>query len=75
MSEYLTREEIESRYVSEWVLIGEPQVTEQSGVVGGVVLFHSKVRDEMYNKAIELQPKRFATLFTGPEPADVYYML
>lgn len=65
MAEFLDRIQIHERFPSEWVLIGDPQTDESLNVKGGVVLFHSKVRDEIDLKAIELRPRRFAVLFTG----------
>ncbi|HUT88939.1 MAG TPA: hypothetical protein VMY37_05560 [Thermoguttaceae bacterium] len=44
-------------------------------VRGGRVLFHSKDREEVYRKAIELRPKRFAMLFTGTMPEDTAILL
>jgi hypothetical protein len=34
------------------------------------VFWHSPDRDEVYQKAIELHPKRFAVLYTGTLPED-----
>ena len=58
MNEILTVEEMWRRFPKEWILIGDPEVHETLGVRGGTVLFHSQDRDEMYNKALELRPKR-----------------
>ena len=66
MDEVLTREQIESRFQSEWVLVEDPQTNEALEVQGGKVLYHSKDRDEFDRKAIELRPKRSAILYTGP---------
>ena len=52
MSEVMTREELEARFDSEWVLLEDPEVDEQSRVVRGRVVCHSKDRDEVYRKAI-----------------------
>ncbi|MBI1913932.1 MAG: hypothetical protein HYS12_04235 [Planctomycetes bacterium] len=70
MDSVLTVEEIRERFPSEWVLIGDPQTAETLAVQAGKVLCHSKDRDEVYRKAIELRPKRFAFLYTGPIPAE-----
>jgi hypothetical protein len=66
----LTVKEIRERFPSEWVLIGDPQTSETLAVQAGKVLCHSKDRDEVYGKAIELRPKRCAFLYTGPIPAE-----
>jgi hypothetical protein len=73
MKEILTAAEIEARYDSEWVLVGDPKTNEQFEVQRGKVLWHSKDRDELYRKAIELRPRDFAILYTGhlPEGTEI----
>jgi hypothetical protein len=71
MLEMLTIDEIESRYAPEWVLIGEPQTDENLKVWGGKVLFHSPDRDEVFRKAGELRPGRFAVRFLGVWPESM----
>jgi len=56
-------------------LLEEPQLSDGLDVRGGRVLFHSKDREEVYRKAIELRPKRFAMLFTGTMPEDTAILL
>ena len=75
MSEVMTVQEIEARFVSEWVLVEDPEVTPQLEVAGGKVLYHSKDRDEVYQKAIELRPKHSAYLYTGRVAEDMVIML
>lgn len=66
MNEVLTLAEIEERYQSEWVLVGDPETAAGSlQVKGGTVLAHSPDRDELYRKAIELKPLHSAILYTG----------
>ena len=57
MNDVLTVAQIEERFDSEWVLIEEPQTDEALQVTAGKVRWHSKDRDEVYRKAIELRPK------------------
>lgn len=71
MGEILTLAEIYSRFDAEWVLLDEPQTTEDLEIQSGKVLAHSKDRDEVYRKAVELHPKRCAVLFTGTIPDDM----
>jgi hypothetical protein len=66
MEKTLTIAEIESQFDSEWVLIENPQTNASLQVTAGKVLWHSRDRDEVYQKAIELRPAHFAVLFTGP---------
>ena len=70
MSEVLTLEEIQTRYPGEWVLVGEPETDDALRVQRGTVIHHSPDRDEVYRRAVELRPGRFATLFTGPFPEE-----
>ncbi len=65
MDKILTIAEIEKKFIAEWVLVENPQTDANLHVGGGVVRYHSKNRDEVYRKAVELHPKRFAVLYTG----------
>ncbi len=65
MQDVLTIDEIRSRYPSEWVLLANPRTGKSLEVRRGKVLWHSKDRDELYRKAIELRPRHSAILFTG----------
>jgi len=75
MAEVLDQARIHEQYPSEWVLIGDPQTDESFAVKGGVVLFHSKNREEVYRKAHELRPRRFSVIFTGEPPKGMEFML
>ena len=75
MNEVLTVEEIEARYEAEWILLEDPEVTPQLEVTRGKVLYHSKDRNEVYKKAIELRPKHSAYLYTGGVAKDMVIML
>jgi len=75
MDEVLTAEEIEARFAPDWVLIGEPQTDEDLNLRSGKVLFHSPDRDEVYRKATELRPGRFAVHYLGTWPEDTALVL
>lgn len=75
MDEVMTVVQIEGQFESEWVLIEDPQTDEALEVKSGKVRWHSKDRDEVYGKAIELRPKRFALLYTGKMPKDTAIVL
>ena len=62
--------EIHSRFKSEWVLLEDPETDESLEIKSGKVLWHSKNRDEVYSKALELRPKHSAFLYTGKLPDD-----
>jgi O-glycosyl hydrolase len=65
MDTYLTKSEIYKKYKSEWILLKDPKTDAQMNVLGGHLLWHSKDRSEVYQKARELKPKRAAVFFTG----------
>ena len=71
----MTVQEMEARFDGEWILVGEPETTDALEVVKGVVLHHSKDRDEVYRRAVALRPKRSAILYTGRMPAGTAIVL
>jgi len=75
MEEVLTIAQIEAQFDSEWILVGDPQTNEALEVQSGKVLWHSKDRDEVYRKAVELRPKRSPMLYTGKMPKDTAVVL
>jgi hypothetical protein len=75
MESILTISQIETQFDSEWILVSDPQTDESLDVKGGIVLWHSPDRNEVYQKAIELHPKRFAVLYTGIIPEDAAIIL
>ena len=75
MERVMTIGEIESEFDSEWVLVDEPETNEQLEVLKGKVLHHSKDRDEVYRKAVDLRPRRSAILYTGSIPEGTVVVL
>lgn len=75
MDQVMTTTEMESQFLSEWILVGDPQLDESLEVHGGAVLCHSKDRDEVYRKAVALRPRKFAMLYTGTIPKDTAIVL
>ncbi len=75
MEEILTIAQIEAQFESEWILVGDPQTNEALEVQSGKVLWHSKDREEVYRKAVELRPRRSAMLYTGKMPKDTAVVL
>jgi hypothetical protein len=75
MDEVLTISEIERQFDSEWVLVEDPQTNDALEVQSGRVRCHSKDRDEVYRKAVELRPRRFAMLYTGRMPENTAIIL
>lgn len=66
----MTYEQIKARFDSEWVLVGEPETDEALNIRSGTVLHHSKDREEVYRRAIELRPPRVAVMYAGTIPED-----
>jgi hypothetical protein len=64
----LTHAEIEANYPAEWILLVDPILDDDEEVIGGTVVFHSKSRDEVYRKLVELKPSDSALMFTGRLP-------
>jgi hypothetical protein len=75
MDTVMTIQEIESQFDDEWVLVTNPQTDETLEVQSGHVVCHSKDRDEVYRKAVELRPPSFAVLYTGEPLPDVDILL
>jgi len=75
MGEVMTLDEINERFDSEWVLLEDPELTKGMEIIRGKVLFHSKDRDELYRKALELRPKHGAIHYTGKLPEDAVVIL
>ena len=75
MKEILSFLEIKERFDSEWVLVGSPQIAGDFNIKQGVVLWHSKDRDEVYRKAREIHPEHSAILYTGKLADDMAVVL
>ena len=71
----LTIAQIKSRYPSEWILLKDPVVGKGLRITRGEVVAHSKDRDEVYRRDIELRLKRSATLYTGTLPENAAIVL
>ena len=75
MQKILSVSEMKRSFPSEWLLLSDPETDESLEVIKGKMLFHSKDRDEVYREAIRLQPRRFATVYTGQIPRDAAVVL
>jgi len=75
MDTMLTIDQIEAEFESEWVLVEDPQTNKALEVQSGKVRWHSKDREEVYRKAVELRPTRFAMIYTGKLPKDTAIIL
>src|SRR5947207_57676 len=75
MDEFLTLAEVNQEFDSEWVLLGDTEVGEHDEIIRGRVVFHSKDRDEVYSKLLELRPNKAATYYSGARSRDKVYVL
>ena len=75
MRENLSFSEIKKRFDFEWVLVGDPETDDVLNIKRGIVLCHSKDRDEVYRKAREIHPNHSAILYTGKLPDDAAVVL
>lgn len=75
MKQILSFSEIKKQFNSEWVFVGDPETDNEFNIKRGVVLWHSKDRDEVYRKAREIHPIHSAILYTGKLPDDAAVVL
>lgn len=71
-SEIMTVCEIKEHYDNEWILLEDPVLDERKLVAGGKVRCHSKNRDDVYNKAVELRLRHSTFHYTGPTPENIF---
>ena len=68
MNQKLTMKEIEQRYDSQWVLLGDPEWDSYDRVRRAVVLAHGPDKDKVFRKAMRLKPKSSAFYWIGEHP-------
>ena len=71
----MTIAEMTGQFAGEWILVNDPQTSAMMEVLSGIVLYHSKDRDEVYSRAVTLHLKRCAVLFTGEMAANTAVVL
>jgi hypothetical protein len=64
-------EEIKETFKDEWVLVQVQKVDESFNVIEGEVLAHSKDKDQVYQKLLQIRPKHFSVEYTGEIPEDL----
>ena len=74
MNEKLSAKKIKESYKDEWVLILNPEISPETRVEGGEVVFHSKNRGEIHKKLNDFKGNK-AIIFTGKIPEDVGVLL
>jgi len=68
-------QEIKKMFKEEWVLIEIRRVDEFFKVMEGEVLAHSKDKNEVYKRLLEIRPKEFSIEYTGEIPKDLAVVL
>ncbi len=67
--------EIVEKFKDEWVLIDVKEVDKNFNPKEGDVIAHSKDKEEIYRKLLELRPKKFSIEYTGKIPEDLAVVL
>lgn len=67
--------EIVEKFKDEWVLIDVKEVDKNFNLKEGDVIAHSKNKEEIYKKLLELRPKKFSIEYTGKIPEDLAVVL
>ncbi|MBI4743986.1 MAG: hypothetical protein HY776_04105 [Actinobacteria bacterium] len=67
-------EKIRERYRDEWVLLLNPDISSETKIEAGKVVFHSKDRGEVHRKLSDFEGNK-AIVFTGKIPEDVGVLL
>lgn len=68
MNEVLSLAEIRARFPGQWVLLEDPEMDKDAVIKKGKFIYSSEVRDAVYGKAKELNPKRPAILYVKAPP-------
>jgi len=65
--------QIRAKYKDEWVLLAYYDLDERNEPLNGVVVAHSKDREEIYNRQMGIK-KALCILYTGELPRDLAIM-
>ncbi|HHT9121807.1 MAG TPA: hypothetical protein ACFYEF_02955 [Candidatus Wunengus sp. YC63] len=71
----MTLEEIKQQYPDQWVLVEFLELDEELKVIEGKVIAHSRNKEDIYKKLLELENEKIAIEFTGDMPAEPAYLL
>ena len=66
--------QIKAKYKDEWVLLADYDLDDRNEPLRGVVVAHSKDREEIYNRQMSIE-KGLCILYTGELPKDLAIML
>jgi hypothetical protein len=70
----LTMEEIKRQYPNMWVLIEYTKLDEDLNIMRGWVVETGSTQDEVYQKLLNADVKRFAIEYTGELPEMAYLL-
>ncbi len=62
----MTWAEIERRFDGQWVVIDDPDMTDDLEILGGRVVFHGATRAAAHDEIMRRRLKRYAVEFLGP---------
>lgn len=68
-------EKIVEGFEDEWVLIDVKEVDEDFNLKDGDVIAHSRDKEEIYKKLLEIRPRSFSIEYTGKIPEDLAVVL
>ena len=68
----LTLGEIEARYAGEWVLIADPEVSDQMQLLGGRVVCHSPDKATVYRLAEESGDPSLLPWYAGEDDQEYW---
>ncbi len=74
MGKKLLVKSIKEKYKNEWVLLLNPEISPETKVESGEVVFHSKDRGEVHRRLSNFKGNK-AIVFTGKIPEDVGVLL
>jgi hypothetical protein len=66
--------QIKAKYKDEWVLLANYELDDMNEPRSGVVVAHSKDREEIYQRQMDIS-KDLCILYTGEMPRDLAIML
>lgn len=67
--------DIKETYKDQWVLIEVKEVDRYLNVSEGEVIAHSKDKEDVVKKLLELNPRKFSIDYTGEVPEDLAVVL
>ena len=65
---------IKKQFRDEWVLLLNPEISADTSIKSGEVIFHSKDRAEVHRRLVQFKGNK-AIVFTGRIPEDVGVLL